>query len=334
MQPRDGDAGGFSVSVVIPLHDKEKFIRATLRSVLDQTLAPLEVIVVDDGSTDGSAAAVADLIGGHVRIVAQANAGPGPARSRGIDEAVGEWIAFLDADDLWRPNHLATLARMSRAYPKVNFLATTFERAPGERAGAAAAHTDQRPGAYCADFFELDPDREPMCSSCVAIRRQTCRSIGPFGDYWPGEDSEYWIRLGLREVIAKAEAVTAIYTQQTGGLMERVDGEVGPGAELQPLFGVLRRAIDDPRCAERRELIAAYHAQLMRRNVKQALYRADPVAARAFIDELQQRERRPLGLLRPLALLPAHVLRMGLATRAALKRPAIGSGTPPPTSAN
>ena len=100
----------FPVSVVIPLFNKAPYIRATLRSVLAQTLPPDEILIVDDGSTDGSVAAIADLIGGKVRLVTQPNAGPGPARNRGAAEARGEWVALTDGDDLWAPEHLHTLA--------------------------------------------------------------------------------------------------------------------------------------------------------------------------------------------------------------------------------
>ena len=87
----------FAASVVIPLFNKAPFVRDMLKSVLNQTYPVAEIIIVDDSSTDGSVAAIDDLIGGPVRLIRQANAGPGVARNRGVADATSEWIAFIDA---------------------------------------------------------------------------------------------------------------------------------------------------------------------------------------------------------------------------------------------
>jgi glycosyltransferase involved in cell wall biosynthesis len=89
-----------TVSVIVPCYNAAAFLRETLDSVLAQTVRPLEVIVVDDGSTDQSAK-IAASYGDLVRVIRQQNRGESVARNRGIDEARGDWIAFLDADDLW-----------------------------------------------------------------------------------------------------------------------------------------------------------------------------------------------------------------------------------------
>ena len=94
-----------SVTVVIPCFNAAPFLRATLESALNQSHAPLEILVIDDGSTDQSAA-IATSYGPPVRVISQANQGESVARNRGIEEAKGSWIAFLDADDLWLPEKL------------------------------------------------------------------------------------------------------------------------------------------------------------------------------------------------------------------------------------
>ncbi len=93
------------VTVVIPCYNAAPFLRATLESVMSQTHAPFEVLVIDDGSTDQTAA-IAGSFGPPLRLISQTNQGESVARNRGIDEAKGDWIAFLDADDLWLPNKL------------------------------------------------------------------------------------------------------------------------------------------------------------------------------------------------------------------------------------
>jgi glycosyltransferase involved in cell wall biosynthesis len=95
-----------AVTVIIPCYNASRFIRETLDSALAQTNLPLEVLLVNDGSTDDSAE-IARSYGPPVRVISQANQGESVARNRGIDEARGEWIAFLDADDQWRPEKLA-----------------------------------------------------------------------------------------------------------------------------------------------------------------------------------------------------------------------------------
>jgi glycosyltransferase involved in cell wall biosynthesis len=93
------------ITVVIPCYNAAPFLRATLASALRQTYPPLEVLVIDDGSTDDSAA-IAGSYGPPVRVIPQTNQGESVARNRGIEEARGDWIAFLDADDLWLPQKL------------------------------------------------------------------------------------------------------------------------------------------------------------------------------------------------------------------------------------
>lgn len=95
-----------SVSVIIPCYNGEHFLREAIDSALNQTYRPTEVIVVDDGSTDASTR-IADSYGSPVRVVRQSNHGESVARNRGMEEAKGEWVAFLDADDIWVANKLS-----------------------------------------------------------------------------------------------------------------------------------------------------------------------------------------------------------------------------------
>lgn len=108
-----------TVSVVIPCYNGARFLAETLTSVSRQTSPPLEVIVIDDGSTDDSAA-IAESFGPPVRVIRQHNQGESVARNRGIDEARGDWIALLDADDLWEPTklerQLEAVARLSEEF--------------------------------------------------------------------------------------------------------------------------------------------------------------------------------------------------------------------------
>jgi glycosyltransferase involved in cell wall biosynthesis len=108
-----------AVSVVVPCYNAAPFLRETIDSVLSQTRPALEVIVIDDGSTDDSAA-IAQSYGPPVRVIRQANQGESVARNRGMDEAQGDWIGLLDADDRWVPHKLERqLGALGEASPDV-----------------------------------------------------------------------------------------------------------------------------------------------------------------------------------------------------------------------
>jgi len=108
------------VSVIVPLYNKAPYVRRALDSVAAQTFGDFELIVVDDGSTDEGASVVESFGDGRVRLIRQENTGPGAARNRGINEARGEVLAFLDADDEWLPTYLEEgLRALDAAGPSV-----------------------------------------------------------------------------------------------------------------------------------------------------------------------------------------------------------------------
>src|SRR5690606_34102704 len=103
------------VSIVIPVYNAEKYLEQTLASIYAQTYPHTEIIAVDDGSSDRSV----EILRQHaprVRLVTQANAGAAAARNRGVREARGKWIAFLDADDLWTPDKLEKQLQLCGQY--------------------------------------------------------------------------------------------------------------------------------------------------------------------------------------------------------------------------
>src|SRR5262249_24365681 len=123
------------VSVVMPVYNGEKYLRHSVETVLAQSYWPLELVAVDDGSTDGSAGLLASY-GAPVRVVRQTNAGVAAARDAGIAAARGELIAFLDQDDWWRPTKVARQVALFRADPALGLVHT------------AAVYYDDTRGAY------------------------------------------------------------------------------------------------------------------------------------------------------------------------------------------
>ena len=189
------------VSVVIPLYNKAPFILAAVGSVLRQSLADFELIVVDDGSTDSSASLVAGVGDPRIRLLAQANAGPGPARNRGLGEARGEYVAFLDADDEWEPGFLALAVTALDGDPDAG--AWVSGRAVGPERESQGPR-NRRMG-LTGGAWRLPHDTPPKAlkfqvdfchSSCVVARGSLVRRYGGFYDAERstyGEDSYLWL---------------------------------------------------------------------------------------------------------------------------------------------
>src|SRR5579871_791259 len=102
-------ASSISISAVIPTYNRREHVVRAIKSVLCQIPLPTEIIVVDDGSTDGTAEMLRSMFGSSLKVITQENAGVSAARRRGVLEASGEWIAFLDSDDEWTAGHLEVL---------------------------------------------------------------------------------------------------------------------------------------------------------------------------------------------------------------------------------
>ena len=137
-------------SVVIPLYNKEREIAETLASVMIQTHRPHEIIVVDDGSTDRSAAIVGSCASPLVRLVRQPNAGVSAARNRGAELASAPYIAFLDGDDRWRPDYLERIAALITAWPGCGAYCAAFDIISNGRI-TPSRHPDRR--GIVEDFF-------------------------------------------------------------------------------------------------------------------------------------------------------------------------------------
>ena len=114
------------ISVVIPLYNLEKYIERAIYSVLNQTILPKEIIVVNDGSTDNGAEIVRNMQNPLIHLINQPNQGVAVARNKGIEEAKGEFIAFLDGDDEWMENHLEVICQLIKNYPECDIYATSF----------------------------------------------------------------------------------------------------------------------------------------------------------------------------------------------------------------
>ncbi len=179
------------ISVIVPVYNGRRYLDAALASVQAQTHRPLEVIVVDDGSTDDSAAIAAAYPG--ARIVSQPNQGTAAARNHGVRLARGDCLAFLDQDDVWTRDKLAWQAAALAARPDLDMVFGQVRQFFSPDWDAA-----DRPGLYCPS--------EPLTGylpSALLVRRAAFLAVGPFDTVWRmGEWAEWFTRArdhGLRE---------------------------------------------------------------------------------------------------------------------------------------
>ena len=220
------------VSVVIPLYNKEPFVRRALDSVAAQSFTDFELIVVDDGSTDGGARVVADYPDSRFRLVAQANAGPGAARNRGIAEARGEFLAFLDADDEWLPEYLEESVRLLERYGEAATITSGYVeypagvsrermwRARGIREGVQRLRPDTPPQLVVNMLAYVSP------WSTVA-RADAIRRWGGFYDRERclyAEDAHLWLKILLNEAFAFDLRPLVRFHQEASGLSKNLKG--------------------------------------------------------------------------------------------------------------
>jgi glycosyltransferase involved in cell wall biosynthesis len=162
------------VSVVVPVYNAEPFVAAALDSVLAQDYEPIEVIAVDDGSTDSSAAVV--KLYPQVRYIHQENAGPSAARNVGVEAAQGEFVAFVDADDIATPNKLSV---------QVGYL---LEH-PGTVCVLGRQHWMNPPEGLARDTVWGDLDGIPIMS--MVVRRDVLLEVGGYAPEVLGPDGRY-----------------------------------------------------------------------------------------------------------------------------------------------
>jgi glycosyltransferase involved in cell wall biosynthesis len=192
------------VSVVIATYNTGRFLPETLDSVLAQTYRHYEIIVVDDGSTDDTLVRIQTYLS-NIRFVQRAHRGLAAARNAGLQMATGDYIALLDADDLWLPDKLAVQVEIARREPASGMIACD-----GEEFGTAmsrpfllyrdvatalhAAPHREVTGNFHRAFIRFVPIR---CPAQTLIPRSVVEAIGPFGDF-EAQDYDYYLRLSAR----------------------------------------------------------------------------------------------------------------------------------------
>lgn len=207
------------VSVILPVYNREGSVGRAIRSVLAQTYGPFELIVVDDGSTDGTRGVV-EGFGASVKLVAQAHAGVYVARNLGLRHARGELVAFIDSDDAWLPDKLAAQVPLMRrpevglVFGDVVHVSEPRENAP--RTGLTSFGVAPPRRGRVADRFAWC-NFVPTCA--VLARRRCLEEIGGFSEASKvSADYLAWFRISLRHELDYVDRVVAEYTVHAEGI--------------------------------------------------------------------------------------------------------------------
>jgi glycosyltransferase involved in cell wall biosynthesis len=221
------------ISAIIPLYNKEATVRRTLNSILTQTLRDVEVVVVDDGSTDKSVEQVLKVSDERIRLIRQKNAGPGAARNTGASQAQSPLLAFLDADDEWTEQFLKRAAAALDAHPECAAFVAAYDT------GAEFQHVQRN---KLLDIgvpegpWRLDPATpanqikryvDACHSSCVVVRREVFNSLGGFFGLHHckfGEDSYLWLQLVLTKTIYWCPQVLVKFHVEDSALGAKLTG--------------------------------------------------------------------------------------------------------------
>jgi len=216
------------ISVIIPSYKAGDTIRATLDSVCEQTRPPLEIVVVDDHSPDDTCTVIEHYIAEHrgapaIRLLRQSqNGGPAVARNRGIREAHGDWIAFLDSDDRWLPHKLKVQVSAAMQYPEAALLCSpTLPLNDATPAAESATDKPPSPEDVPVDLLSLEDFiyANPIATSTVLANKKALLSAGGFDEQFRGpEDYDLWLRIAKGHRIAKIVLPLSLYRYTPGSL--------------------------------------------------------------------------------------------------------------------
>lgn len=317
-----------TVSVVIPLFNKARHIERAVRSVLGQSHEDLELVVVDDGSTDGGADIARGIRDPRLRVVSQENRGECGARNRGIDETRSELIAFLDADDEWFPRFLRTVLDLHGRFPAAGMFATAYCLGYGDVLDVPhfRACPRDRAGGLIDDYFESCFWVQPVTSSSVLIPRRVLSAVGGFPTgVRTGGDLHTWTRIALRYRVAWSPVEGAVYHLHADNRVSQSAEETADLVLAEPIEQFLGSGQEPISSAVAiREYLNAQRLRLAFVCCLQGRHRwaHDLLRKTAGTTRLQTRRR----VVSALAIVPSPLLRFALRSKAVLRRLALRTG--------
>jgi glycosyltransferase involved in cell wall biosynthesis len=286
-------------SVVIAAHNAARTLPSTVRSVLAQTRPDFEIVVVDDGSTDGTHEALRSLRDDRVAYVRQANLGPAAARNAGIERSGGEYVCLLDSDDLWLPDYLETMGAALDADASAGLAFTDawrlndVTRRVRRRSAMRNYQPPERPPRE-RDALLLALLERNFVFTSATMRRRVLDDVGGFKKFTRSEDYELWLRIAASgSSFVNAGKVLAVYRDRPGSRMHDRAAMLRGRTEIfehvlatYDLTQEMRSVLDRRLREASQELAALTHADAVSRETS-------PGAARRLVHDLRWYRRRP-----------------------------------------
>lgn len=219
-------------SVVISVFNKEKLISNTLQSVLSQSFKDFEVIILNDGSTDNSESEILAFKDSRIKYFSEENQGAGAGRNYVINKATGEYIALLDADDIWYSFYLEAQNELIKKYPKEVVFSTSQEVFRNNKVYPRVYKTSLKEGkSGILDYFKSSKLDSIIHSSSVVIKKDFFNEVGKFNpNIKSGQDTDLWIRIGLKRSVVFSTKICSkyIYTpnslfRSTSSISQKID---------------------------------------------------------------------------------------------------------------
>lgn len=210
-------------SVIIPLFNKENFIKNTLESAKKQTFEDFEIIVVNDGSTDNGSKIVEEFKDSRINIFHTENKGVSSARNFGIEKASGEYIAFLDADDIWKPDFLETIYSLIKAHPDKKVFSCAIEIEIDNKIFPAEYSISKEKSIQIVNYFQASLLQSAIFTSGAVFHKSVFETAGNFDiDLKTEEDIDLWIRIGLLFPIVFTWKIGVKYSLDQNGLSKNI----------------------------------------------------------------------------------------------------------------
>jgi hypothetical protein len=343
-------AQSLCVSVVLPVYNAERFVVEAVESILRQSLAAFELIVIDDGSTDRSRDLLAaiDSRDPRIRLISRENRGLTRSLNEGLNAATGEYVAIMNADDIALPDRLARQAAFLDAHPRVAAVGTQTQLLGDDRGRGPSTRLPESPEAVRAFMLRASPLAHPS----VMLRRSAALAIGGYRPQMePAEDYDLWLRLAEHHDLANLPEVLLEYRVHSGQATAKACEAVALSTLVAQAVARLRAAGKpdpvDSRATIDRGLaneLGITEADLARQTIDAALSRAESILASggpaaAARESLRALEGNPLAASEPKLLAAAgrwlegrilmsqgrHALAVPLLIQAAVAEPAFRS---------
>lgn len=209
-------------SVILPLYNKAPYVSKAIKSVFSQTCTDYELVIMDDGSSDGSFEVAEETIKGveKCRIYRQSNAGASMARNNAVSLSKGDYVCFLDADDWWEPSFLESVSTLISEFPDAAIYGTGYtiinEAKHKTRVAAVGVESGFERGYinYCQVY--ANGMYMPLCTGSVCVKRSVFDEMGGFKEQLKlGEDFDLWIRIALKYKVAFLNVPLFNYNQDS-----------------------------------------------------------------------------------------------------------------------